>query len=112
MVRMTRRALLALGLLLLLVFAAESASATSGLNGKLRYGDTIDVPASETVNSDLYVFAGRVTISGIVHGDVVAFGGTVTVTGNVDGDVIAAAAPWPSAARSGGRSGSGPATSS
>jgi hypothetical protein len=90
MVRMTRRALLALGLLLLLVFAAGSASATSGLNGKLRYGDTVDVPASETVNSDLYVFAGRITINGIVHGDVVAFGGTVTVTGNVDGDVIAA----------------------
>jgi hypothetical protein len=84
-----RRALLGLGLLLLFGFAVESTSATTGLNGKIRYGDTVVVPASETVNSDLYVFAGRVTVDGTIHGDLVALGGTVNVTGTVDGDVIA-----------------------
>jgi len=90
MVRLARRALVGLGLFLLLAFVAETAVADTGLGGKLRYGDTIVVPAGETVDSDLYVFAGRVTVDGAVHGDLVAFGGTITVAGTVDGDIIAA----------------------
>ncbi|MGO9179361.1 MAG: hypothetical protein ACLQHS_08820 [Candidatus Limnocylindrales bacterium] len=73
----------------LIALDASPALAASALGGKLRYGDTVIVPAGETVNSDLYVFAGTVTVDGAVHGDVVAAGGRVTIDGAVDGDVIA-----------------------
>ena len=73
----------------LIALDASPALAASALGGKLRYGNTVIVPAGETVNSDLYVFAGTVTVDGAVHGDVVAAGGRITLDGPVDGDVIA-----------------------
>jgi hypothetical protein len=76
-------ALLLVALATTLVLADES----SLLNGKLRAGDTVTVPASETVDGDLYAAAGTVTIDGAVNGDLIAVGGTIQVNGNVQGDV-------------------------
>ncbi len=64
--------------------------ATDRLGGKLRFGDTVVVPASETVDHDLYVFAGQITMDGTVNGDLVASGGNVRINGTVTGDVVAA----------------------
>jgi hypothetical protein len=90
MLRVALRAGLLIGAALLLVgLDVGSAMAASSLGGKLRYGNSITVPAGETVDSDLYAFAATVTVHGTVHGDLVAFGGTVIDDGTVDGDVIA-----------------------
>lgn len=58
------------------------------LDGKLRVGDTVEVPAGETVDGDLYVFGGSITVAGDVDGDVIAFGGQVDISGRVSGDVF------------------------
>jgi cytoskeletal protein CcmA (bactofilin family) len=60
-------------------------------NDKLRTGQTVTIPAGETVASDLYVFAGTIRVEGTVDGDLVALGGTVDIPGTVTGDVLAAA---------------------
>ena len=75
---------------LLLVLSTTAALGVDFLNGKLRGGDSITVPASETVNHDLYVFAGTVTVDGTVNGDLVVAGGTVRVSGPVSGDLLVA----------------------
>ncbi|HEY2959857.1 MAG TPA: polymer-forming cytoskeletal protein [Actinomycetota bacterium] len=79
-----------------LAVALASLSATfvaqqTELGGKVRSGQTVTVPASETVQGDLIASAGTVRIDGRVDGDLVASGGEVTVTGNVTGDVLVAA---------------------
>ena len=74
----------------LILSLVGSASADNLLNGKVRTGDVVTVPSTETVDSDLYAFAREVVINGTIHGDVVAGGGFVTVNGKVDGDVIVA----------------------
>jgi hypothetical protein len=76
----------ALGFLML----ASLVLATDRLGGKLRFGDTIVVPASEIVDHDLYAFAGNITMDGTVNGDLVVAGGNVRVNGTVTGDVVAA----------------------
>ena len=60
------------------------------LGGKLRTGDSITVGAGESVDGDLYVIAGTVTVDGTVDGDLTAFGGQVQLNGTVTGDVLAA----------------------
>jgi len=77
------------GLLLALVATLVLAD-TQLLNGKLRTGDTVTIPAGETVPDDVYLAGGTITVSGNVHGDLVALGGSITVSGTIDGDVIAA----------------------
>ncbi|MFL5685150.1 MAG: hypothetical protein ACJ77D_03745 [Chloroflexota bacterium] len=59
-------------------------------NDKLRSGETVTIPAGETVGTDLYVFAGTVRVEGTIDGDLVALGGTIEVPGTVTGDVLAA----------------------
>ncbi|HET7520338.1 MAG TPA: hypothetical protein VFK61_02240 [Candidatus Limnocylindria bacterium] len=76
-------ALLLVALAATLVMGAE----TRLLDGKLRTGDTVTVPASETVSGDLYVFAGTVQVDGNVDGDLTVFAGTLTLNGDVSGDV-------------------------
>ncbi|HEY7940383.1 MAG TPA: hypothetical protein VID25_00430 [Candidatus Limnocylindrales bacterium] len=89
MTRFVLRTLALLSVLLLLIaLEASSVLATSSLGGKVRYADTVVVPATETVASDLYLFGGTVTMDGTVHGDLVAAGGNVQVGGKVDGDII------------------------
>jgi hypothetical protein len=60
------------------------------LGGKLRTGDTITIPAGETVDHDLYAFGQAVDINGTIDGDLVVAAGRITVNGAVNGDVIAA----------------------
>jgi hypothetical protein len=78
-------------MLLLAIAATLTLAETQILNGKLRAGDVITVPAGETVNGDIYLAGGNITIDGNVDGDVVAVGGQVNVNGTVDGDVLVGA---------------------
>lgn len=71
---------------LLLVSLARPAAAAD-----IRQGDSITVPAGETIADDLYAFGGTISILGTVRGDVLAFGGTVIIDGNVTDDLIAGA---------------------
>ncbi len=92
---MTRnpRRLLAIAAALLLVILATTLVLAKGqqlLGGKLRTGDTVTVPREETVDGDLYLFGGTLTMEGTVNGDVMALGGQIQVNGTVTGDVLAA----------------------
>jgi len=78
-------ALLMLGLALPLAGAAGPPSA---LRDRFRGGDTVLVPANETVPHDLYVAGGTVRIEGRIEGDLFVGGGTVDVSGPVTGDVF------------------------
>ena len=92
MTRVLRRVLALLTALFLiaitatLVFGAE----TTLLDGKVRTGDVVTVPSSETWDGNLYLFAGQVTLDGDVDGDLTAFGGTITINGGVSGDLLVA----------------------
>ena len=91
MTRPRRRWLLpvaALVFIILLALTASAALGTDRLNGKVRFGDTITIPASETVDHDLYLFAATITVNGSVKGDLVAMGSTVTINGPVSGELI------------------------
>ncbi|MEP6468790.1 MAG: polymer-forming cytoskeletal protein, partial [Chloroflexota bacterium] len=91
MTRMLRPGVaLVAALMLLLIVATLALAEQSLLGGKLRTGDTVTVASSETVNGDLYAFAGSVRMEGTVDGDLVALGGQITVSGKVTGDLIAA----------------------
>lgn len=48
-----------------------------------------DVPESQTVNNDLFVFAQSVRVAGTVNGDLYCFCSSLSVEGHVTGDVIA-----------------------
>ena len=63
--------LAALALIILLALTAGAALGTDRLGGKVRFGDTITVPSSETVDHDLYLFAGQINVNGNVKGDLV-----------------------------------------
>jgi cytoskeletal protein CcmA (bactofilin family) len=60
------------------------------LGGKVRSGQTVDVPAGQTVQGDLLASPGTVRVDGRVDGDLVATGGRITVAGTVTGDLLAA----------------------
>src|SRR5256885_6353705 len=49
-----------------------------------------NVAFSETIQDDLYIAGGTVTVTGAVDGDVTAAGGTVTVMGRVSGALLVA----------------------
>ena len=55
---------------------------------EVRRGQSIFIPATETVHNDLIVAGKLVRIDGTVEGDVIAFTGVLTVTGHVTGDII------------------------
>jgi hypothetical protein len=78
------------GAAVLALIVAGVALAQTAADDKLRTGDSVTVPAGESVPHDLYAFAGTVRIDGTVDGDLVASGGTVDVSGSVTGDVLAA----------------------
>jgi hypothetical protein len=91
--RRPRWLIVALPLAALLLLSAATlvlAQETSLLGGKLRTGTEVTVPADETVDGNLYIFAGTTTVDGTIQGDLTAFGGTIQVNGTVDGDVLAA----------------------
>jgi cytoskeletal protein CcmA (bactofilin family) len=93
MTRRGRRWLLplaAFALIILLALTASAALGTDRLGGKARFGDTITVPSSETVDHDLYIFAGQITVNGNVKGDLVALGGQIAINGSVSGELVVA----------------------
>jgi len=53
----------------------------------VRTGDSVTIGVNQTVENNLYTFAGAVSLSGEVKGDVYAVGGTVTVNGPVAKDL-------------------------
>jgi hypothetical protein len=55
---------------------------------ELRQGDRIVVAPGETIDDDLYVFGGTVSVQGTVNGDVVVIGGASTVSGLITGDLL------------------------
>jgi cytoskeletal protein CcmA (bactofilin family) len=69
----------------LAIFAPASAFAA-----EVRSGDTVLVPAGETISDDVYAFGNNVIIQGTVRGDVIAAASTVTIDGHVGGNVMAA----------------------
>ena len=91
--RASRAVVVAVVLLVGLVAGASVALAQeqSSLEGKFRAGDTVLVPANETVPHDLYVTGGTVRVDGRVEGDLVASGGDIQVAGTVTGDAMLAA---------------------
>jgi cytoskeletal protein CcmA (bactofilin family) len=76
------------GLVLMLVAATQPARAGEVFKAKPNQPNYL-LPAGQTVNNDLFVFADSVRVDGTVDGDLFAFGNTVEVTGHVTGDVIA-----------------------
>src|SRR4029077_11073546 len=91
MTRWLRRgAALAAAVLILVLAAGLVLGKGQLLDGKLRTGDNVTVPADESWDGDLYLLGGRVTVAGLVDGDLTVLGGQVDVTGTVTGDVLAA----------------------
>ena len=89
--RMRTRWLIAgASLVLLMMLTASLAFGAELLGGKVRTGNTVNVPAGEVVDHDLYLFAGTATMDGTVNGDLVVIAGTITVHGPVSGEIIAA----------------------
>ncbi len=86
-----KRLVVAVVVTLFLGGVAVAQQTSSVLGGKVRTGDTVTVASAETVDGDLYVFAGDVRIDGTVTGDVVAFAGQIRIDGTVGGDVLASA---------------------
>jgi hypothetical protein len=62
----------------------QPASAT-----EIRREESVLVPASEVIHSDLIASGASVRIDGTVEGDLIAFTGMLIVTGHVTGDIIA-----------------------
>ncbi len=75
-----------MGLVLPQAWAAPSGSPRD----KFRSGQTVTIPADETVPHDLYVAGSSVRIDGRIEGDLFVAGGTVDVAGPVTGDLFAA----------------------
>lgn len=74
----------------LAVVAWAQADEEVRLDGKVRAGEEVVVPADETVAGNLYVSGGTVRVDGDVDGDLVAAGGRVHVTGTVEGNALIA----------------------
>jgi cytoskeletal protein CcmA (bactofilin family) len=74
-----------------LALSPVAAAQQTELDGKVRSGREVTIPAGETVQGDLVASAGTVRIDGRVDGDLVASGGQVIVAGTVTGDALVAA---------------------
>jgi hypothetical protein len=80
----------ALAILLIVLTLGVVVAQGEQLGGKVRTGSDVTIPASETVDHDLYIFGGTLTSNGTINGDLVAAGGNIDVNGPVNGDVLAA----------------------
>ena len=76
--------ILVLGLVILSVLAFVGVANAQSFKS----GDTITVPANETVNNMLFAGGNNIYIAGTVNGDVICGGQTVTISGTINGDVI------------------------
>lgn len=77
-----------LGLLFSMLLMTPSAHASKVIR---RHHLSYTLPASETVNTDLFVFATFTRIDGTVNGDLFVWSNEVEIDGHVTGDVIAMA---------------------
>ena len=82
---------LSLGIAFLLAVGLFGSHSLAVAAAEVRSGDNPSVPAGETVNDDLYLFGGDVTIAGTVNGDAVVASGTLKVPGRVNGNLNVAA---------------------
>ncbi len=71
-----------------LLFALSLAAPRQASAAEVRRGQSVSVPAGETIHNDLVAAGSSVRIEGTVEGDVIAFTRDLTVTGHVTGDVI------------------------
>ncbi len=69
---------------------ASLVAMTMPARAETRSGDSPQVPASQTINDDLYIAGQNVVVNGTVNGDVYAAGQSVTIKGTINGDVLAA----------------------
>jgi cytoskeletal protein CcmA (bactofilin family) len=76
---------------LFLIAVILTLTATPAAAADIRQGNEVVIGTGETVEDDIYAFAGTVAINGTVHGDLIAVGQNVTVDGTVTGDVLVAA---------------------
>lgn len=77
-----KKSLLVLIPLLVLVPAIFVSGAT------IRSGEEPSIPKNETVNDDLYIAGGDVSILGNIRGDVIAAGGNLLLNGSISEDAI------------------------
>lgn len=78
-----KKTILITGLLLLLL-------PVSVLAYEIKTGDSVYVPAGETIEGNLYAAGSNINIHGKVMGDVICAGRSINITGEVQGDVICA----------------------
>lgn len=57
---------------------------------EIKTGDSVYVPAEETIEGNLYAAGSNINIQGKVNGDVICAGRSINITGEVAGDVICA----------------------
>ena len=83
---------LALAVLLLALALPQTwaAGPASTVRDKFRSGNSVVIPATETIPHDLYVVGSTVRIDGRIDGDLFVAGGTVDVSGPVSGDLFVA----------------------
>lgn len=79
------------GLLMTLFLAASPARGAEVFKGTPS-NPNYTLPAGQTLNNDIYIFADSARIDGTVNGDVIAFCRKVDITGHVTGDVISGTA--------------------
>src|SRR5205085_2828070 len=70
--------------LALAVALPRPASAT-----EIRHDESVLIPSTQVIHSDLIASGASVRIDGTVEGDLIAFTGILIVTGHVTGDIIA-----------------------
>jgi cytoskeletal protein CcmA (bactofilin family) len=75
----------------MLAFAFALAATGSASAAEVKRGDTITVPAGQTIQGDLYAFGQDITVAGTINGDLIGAGRTVTISGTINGAVNMAA---------------------
>lgn len=88
--RIGQSAALVVLLVALVLPQAWAQGAAGSPRDKFRSGQTVTIPADETVPHDLYVAGSSVRVAGRIEGDLFVAGGTIDVSGPVTGDLFAA----------------------
>ena len=85
MLRLPGRRLTVLLALVFILLTAQPASAILPISS-----DSVNIPTARTIDDDVYIGGGTVTINGTINGDLIAAGGNITVNGKVRDDLIVA----------------------
>jgi hypothetical protein len=89
---MKRKAIVQLiGVAALVTALATGTAFAKGKNGFPSFGQSVHVPAGQTLDEDVICFGCSVTVDGTLDGDIVTFGGGIHVgyNGHVTGDAVA-----------------------